>query len=55
MNDEPKLLAVTRPSFKGTSIRMTLPKEIATELTVEEGDHIGFYRIKDGIFLKKVH
>lgn len=55
MNDEGKLIAVTKTSSRGTSIRMTLPKVIAIELDMEEGDHLGFYRNEDGIFLKKVH
>ena len=39
------LIAVTRTSSKGSSLRMTLPKEIAKKLDVSESEHIGFYEI----------
>ena len=43
-----KLIAVTRTSSKGTSLRITLPKEIAEKLNVPESEHIGFYEVKGG-------
>ena len=41
-----KLIAVTKTSSRGTSLRITLPKEIAEKLNVSESEHIGFYDVK---------
>lgn len=49
-----KLLAVIRLSTGGTSVRMTLPKEIMQMLDVQEGDHLGFYEYEGKIVVKKV-
>jgi len=49
-----KLIAVTKLSRKGTSIRMTLPHEIAKIVDVEEGGHIGFYLDGGKVVLKKI-
>lgn len=49
-----KLIAVTRTSSKGSSLRMTLPKEIAEKLNVSESDHIGFYEVNGEIVVKKI-
>ena len=40
-----KLIAITITSSKGSSLRMTLPKEIAEKLNVSESEHIGFYEV----------
>jgi len=50
----PKLIAVTKLSTRGTSIRMTLPKEVAKLLGVEEGCHIGFYMDGGRVVLRKI-
>ncbi len=49
-----KLIAVTRTSSKGTSLRITLPKEIAEKLNVSESEHIGFYEVKGEIMIRKI-
>ena len=49
-----KLIAVTKLSTKGTSIRFTLPKEVVNIINVEEGGHIGFYLEGGKVFLKKI-
>ena len=49
-----KLIAVTKLSTRGTSIRMTLPKEVAELLGGEEGGHIGFYVDGDMVILRKI-
>ena len=49
-----KLIAVTRTSSKGSSLRMTLPKEIAEKLNVSESEHIGFYEVKGEIVVRKI-
>ena len=49
-----KLIAVTRTSSKGSSLRMTLPKEIAEKLKVSESEHIGFYEVEGEIMLRKI-
>lgn len=54
MNDKGKLIAVTKLSTRGTSIRMTLPKEIAIKLDIGEGGHLGFYEIDGDMIVRKV-
>ena len=49
-----KLIAVTRTSSKGYSLRMTLPKEIAEMLNVSESEHIGFYEVNGEIVIRKI-
>jgi AbrB family looped-hinge helix DNA binding protein len=49
-----KLIAVTRTSSKGSSLRMTLPKEVAEKLNVSESEHIGFYEVNGEIVLRKI-
>ena len=49
-----KLIAVTRTSSKGSSLRMTLPKEIAEKLNVSESEHIGFYEVNGEIVIRKI-
>ena len=49
-----KLIAVTRTSSKGTSLRMTLPREVAEKLNVSESEHIGFYEVQGEIVVRKI-
>ena len=49
-----KLIAVTRTSSNGSSLRITLPKEVAKKLNVSESEHIGFYEVKGEIMFKKI-
>ena len=49
-----KLIAVTRTSSKGSSLRLTLPKEIAEKLNVSESEHIGFYEIDGEVIIRKI-
>ena len=49
-----KLIVVTRTSSKGSSLRMTLPKEIAEKLNVSESEHIGFYEVNGEIVVRKI-
>lgn len=49
-----KLIAVTRTSSKGSSLRITLPKEIAEKLNVSESEHIGFYEIDGEVVIRKI-
>ena len=49
-----KLIAVTRTSSKGTSLRITLPREVAEKLNVSESEHIGFYEVKGEIVVRKI-
>ena len=49
-----KLIAVTRTSSRGPSLRMTLPKEVAEKLHVSESEHIGFYEVKGEIVVRKI-
>lgn len=41
-----KLIAVTRTSSRGSSLRITLPKETAEKLNVSVSEHIVFYGVK---------
>ena len=49
-----KLLVVKRASSRGSSLRITLPKEIAEKLNVSESEHIGFYEVKVEIGVRKI-
>ena len=49
-----KLIAVTRTSSRGSSLRMTLPKEVAEKLNVSESEHLGFYEVKGEILVRKI-
>ena len=49
-----KLIAVSKTSKRGSSLRMTLPKEIAEKLKVSESEHIGFYEVKGEIVVRKI-
>lgn len=49
-----KLIAVTRTSSRGSSLRITLPKEIAEKLNVSESEHIGFYDSDGEIVVRKI-
>ena len=45
-----KLIAITRTSSRGSSLRITLPKEIAEKLNVSESELIGFDEIMGRLF-----
>jgi bifunctional DNA-binding transcriptional regulator/antitoxin component of YhaV-PrlF toxin-antitoxin module len=49
-----KLIAVTKTSPRGSSLRITLPKEVADRLNVSTSDHIGFYEVKGEIVVRKI-
>ena len=49
-----KLLAVTKTSTRGSSLRITLPKETAEKLNVSESEHIGFYEIDGEVVIRKI-
>ena len=49
-----KLIAVTKTSRRGSSLRITLPKEIAEKLNVSESEHIGFYEVDGEIVVRKI-
>ena len=50
-----KLIAVSRTSRKESSLRITLPKEVAEKLNVSESEHIGFYEVKGEIVVRKIN
>ena len=49
-----KLIAVMKTSKRGSSLRITLPKEIAEKLNVSESEHIGFYEVKGEVVVRKI-
>lgn len=49
-----KLIAVSRASPRGSSLRITLPKEVAEKLNAMGSDHIGFYDVKGEIVITKI-
>ena len=49
-----KLIAVMKTSKRGSSLRITLPKEIAGKLNVSESEHIGFYEVNGEIVVRKI-
>jgi bifunctional DNA-binding transcriptional regulator/antitoxin component of YhaV-PrlF toxin-antitoxin module len=54
MNNNTGLVAVTKTSKKGTSLRITLPREVSEALSVGEGQFVGFYAEGGKIILKKI-
>lgn len=49
-----KLIAVTKTSKRGSSLRITLPKDIAEKLKVSESEHIGFYEVNGETVIRKI-
>ena len=49
-----KLLAVAKTSSKGSSLRITIPKEIAEKLNISESEHVGFYEIEGEVVIRKI-
>ena len=49
-----KLIAVSRTSRKESSLRMTLPKEVAEKLNVSESEHIRFFEVRGKIVVRKI-
>jgi bifunctional DNA-binding transcriptional regulator/antitoxin component of YhaV-PrlF toxin-antitoxin module len=49
-----KLIAVTRTSSRGSSLRIALPKEVSEMLNVGEKDHIGFYFNEKEVIVRKI-
>lgn len=49
-----KLIAVMKTSKRGSSLRITLPKEIAERLNVSESEHIGFYEVNGEIVVRRI-
>ena len=49
-----KLIAVSKTSRKKSSLRITLPKEVAEKLDISESEHIGFYEVRGKIVVRKI-
>ena len=49
-----KLIALTRTSKRGSSLRITLAKEVAEKLNISESEHIRFYEVKGEIVVMKI-
>ena len=49
-----KLIAVTKTLKRGSSLRITLPKEMAEKLNVSESEHVGFYEVNGEIVVRKI-
>ena len=49
-----KLIAVTKTSKRGSSLRIALPKEIAEKLNVPQSEHIGFYEVNVEIVVRRL-
>jgi bifunctional DNA-binding transcriptional regulator/antitoxin component of YhaV-PrlF toxin-antitoxin module len=48
------LIATTRASSNGSSLRITLPQEVAEKLKVSRKDHVGFYEVDEEIVVRKI-
>ena len=46
-------IAAARISGRGTSMRITLPKEVAAKLEVRDRSYVGFFELDGKIFIKK--
>ena len=49
-----KLIAVAKTSSKGSSLRITIPKEVAERLNISESEHMGFYLEGENIIVRKI-
>ena len=49
-----KLIAVSKTSKRGSSLRMTLPKEVAEKINVSESEHVGFYEVDREVVVRKI-
>ena len=49
-----KLTVAEKISSKGTSLGVTLPKEITKILEVKEKEHVGFYEENGRVLVRKV-
>ncbi len=49
-----KLTVAEKISSKGTSLGVTLPKEVSEMLNVGEKDHIGFYETGGEVIVRKI-
>lgn len=49
-----KLISVAKISSKGSSLRITIPKEVAEKLNISESEHIGFYFENNVVIVKKI-
>ena len=54
MGADEKLVDISRVSKTKTSLRVTLPKDIAEKISINEGEFLGFYMIADTIYIRKV-
>ncbi|MEM0156578.1 MAG: AbrB/MazE/SpoVT family DNA-binding domain-containing protein [Thermoplasmataceae archaeon] len=54
MSTDRILLDIAHVSRRGTSLRVTLPKKVSQQLSVEPRDIVGFYLEGDRIILEKM-
>jgi antitoxin component of MazEF toxin-antitoxin module len=54
MQENGKLIDITRTSKRGSSLRITLPKEVSEHLSISEGEFLGFYLENGRIQIKKI-
>jgi hypothetical protein len=52
MNDNNDPIGITRTSNKGSSLRITLPKDVARKLDVGKNQYLGFF-LKDGNIIEE--
>jgi len=50
----PELIDVSHVSKRGSSLRITIPKKVATELDLVGEDLVGFYKEGDKIVISKL-
>lgn len=51
---EKELFGVSKTSSRGTSIRITIPKEVVEELSIGDSQFIGFYRENGRFYIRKI-
>jgi hypothetical protein len=54
MNPDRILLDIAHVSRRGSSLRVTLPKKVSQQLSIEPRDIVGFYLEGDRIILEKM-
>ncbi len=54
MNPDKILMDIAHVSRRGSSLRVTLPKKVTQQLSIEPRDIVGFYLEGDRIILEKM-
>lgn len=55
MSEQGKLIEIAKTSRRSTSLRITLPKQVAEKLSIGEEEFVGFYEENNEIIIRKIN